>query len=63
MSAGGSGPVKLKTNFNIDLNAAASTGSFAAGNATLSGQDASVSLSEIRYWIGNVIGTSPYALT
>lgn len=55
--------MKLRGLFSVNLNATASTSTMATTNVTLSGNDASVSLSEIRYWIGNVTGTSPYSLT
>jgi hypothetical protein len=58
-----SGPMKLRGLFSVNLNGTASTGALATSNVTLSNNDASVSLSEIRYWIGNITGTSPYSLT
>jgi len=55
--------MKLRGLFSVNLNATPLTSTLATSNVTLSNNDASVSLSEIRFWIGNVVGTTPYALT
>jgi hypothetical protein len=56
----GSGPMKMKSNFSVNLNPATNiTGNYAASNVVLTGNDASVSLNTIKYYVGNIVGSNP----
>ncbi len=58
--SGGSGPIKMRSNFSVNLNPATNiTGNYAASNVVLTGADASVSVNTIKYWIGNIVGSNP----
>jgi hypothetical protein len=52
--------MKMKSNFSVNLNPATNiTGNYAASNVVLTGNDASVSLNTIKYYVGNITGTNP----